>query len=301
MHHRPLARSALTSPLPKAFHEHQRCVAGRQVHAGAWPCVPDRRAGPGSPAPCPEAAGQPQWPSHRRLHFRLSRVPAGHLRRRTRQGCQAARESRYTLRSRRERRPCRHRGMGHATGGDRRRGQVRRRVFHLVWQGPRGGPLGRRLQAWQPGRHRQAWRRAGPDGGRPYLRIVHHLPSVGVRAGRRQHSGPQPVGRRRTAGIRPVRLGAVALFRLLGRNEMREGKRRCIRFGGAEPGAGHPRARGSGLAGRRCQYPAARYAACAGIPAAQCQDGCGARIRAGQSARPHHARQRGCEDRHHYP
>ena len=63
--------------------------------------------------------------------------------------------------ARRQRRAGRHRGVGHAAARlcTARHQQVRRRVRHLVRQGPGRGPLLRRVQARQHGRHHALGRR----------------------------------------------------------------------------------------------------------------------------------------------
>ena len=68
----------------------------------------------------------------------------------------------------------RHRGVGLAAARVRRRQQaLRRRVRHLVRQGPGRGPLRRRAEARQPRRHRAARRRDRGGRRRPRLQEQH--------------------------------------------------------------------------------------------------------------------------------
>jgi hypothetical protein len=100
-------------------------------------------------------------PEHRRLHQRLPRQPAGRLR----PGAVAGQEapgrpatSSSSPASTRSWRPPRC-GARSSSTCTPQTAEVRRRVRHLVRQGPGRGPLLRRLQARQHGRHREARRR----------------------------------------------------------------------------------------------------------------------------------------------
>ena len=99
-------------------------------------------------------------PEHRRLHQRLPRLAAGRLRPGAVGGQEAPGGAAHRVPARRQRGTRRHRGVGHAAARPLPAEQeVRRRVRHLVRQGPGRGPLLRRVQARQHGRHREARRR----------------------------------------------------------------------------------------------------------------------------------------------
>ena len=188
----------------------------RQIRPRPQPCFRHRLPGPGAALPDAEGTGPPQRPSHRGICHRLPRL--------------AARRSRYAVPAR----PSflqqsdirfqgginedlgRDRGVGFAAGRTARRGQVRRRLRHVVRQGPRRRPHRRRFPPRQSGRHRQERRRAGADGRRPHRRILHHRAPVRISLHRRDDSGAQPGGRPGGARLRPVWLGDVALHRHLG-------------------------------------------------------------------------------------
>ena len=71
-----------------------------------------------------------------------------------------------------QRGPRRDHGLGHAAGQPVPGREVRRRVLHVVRQGPGRGPLRRRVQARQRRRHLEVRRRAGAGGRRPRLPLV---------------------------------------------------------------------------------------------------------------------------------
>ena len=125
--------------------------------------------------------------------------------------------ARHRLRPRPQRGPGGDRRLGQPAGRPVSRRQGRWRVRHLVRQGPRRRPLGRRAQARQLGRHLAQWRRAGARRRRPWLPVLDAGASerAGVRRGADpDHQSGDAAGLSRP---RPLRLCAVALLRLLGR------------------------------------------------------------------------------------
>ena len=97
---------------------------------------------------------------HRRLRQRLPRLAAGRLRPVAVAGEEAPGRAEHRVPARRQRGTRGDRGVGHAAARPVPAEQeVRRRVRHLVRQGPGRGPLLRRVQARQHGRHREARRR----------------------------------------------------------------------------------------------------------------------------------------------
>ena len=105
----------------------------------------------------------------------------------------------------------------HAAGRGRSTSARRRRVRHVVRQGPGRGPRGRRAQARQRLRRVAARRRAGRRGD-DHGCVSSSMPHQSDQALRRlAHAGAAPGQRRRVPRVRPVRLGAVALLGQLGR------------------------------------------------------------------------------------
>ncbi|OIQ75839.1 hypothetical protein GALL_424900 [mine drainage metagenome] len=161
--------------------------------------------------------------AHGRLCHRLSRLAFGCGR-----YADGARQARVggggcAVSTRPERGSCRHRDLGNPAGGTAWRGEVRRRVCTLVWQGAGGGPLWRRDAPRQYGRHLAQGRRADGDGGRPHGGVIDHAAPVRLGDGGCLYADRLA---RRGAGIdglRPLRLGFVALCRGLGRAQDDEG------------------------------------------------------------------------------
>ena len=213
------------------------------------------------------------------------------------------RKERHPLPGRHQRGPCRHRGLGLATGGTARRGQVRWRFRHVVRQGSGRRPHRRRVPPRQFRRLRQARRRAGADGRRPHRRILHHRAPVRIPLHRRDDPDPEPRRRAGGARLRPLRLGDVALHRRLvgAQDDARDdrvdgGDRRQPRADQYR----HPRPI-SAMPRGRAQYPPQRSDPGAGSAPARFQARRHARFRARQQAQPHHhlGRPRS-EDRHHH-
>ena len=108
-----------------------------------------------------------------------------------------------------------------------------------------------------------------------------------VRAGRRDDADPVAGGGAGDPRLRPARLGAVALHRLLGGAEMRQGHHRGHRGGGRRPApAGDRHAQGLRAARGRAEHPPARHAGRAGGAAARLQALRGGGLRAGEPDRP---------------
>ena len=136
---------------------------------------------------------------------------------------EAARGGRRQVRARPERGPRRHRALGHPAGRAARRGPGAGRLRPLVRQGPGRRPLRRRLPPRQHGRHLAVRRRRRLPRRRPHRRELDGAAPFRVRARRRDDADPVAGRRAGGARLRPPRLGAVALHRLLGRAEVRQG------------------------------------------------------------------------------
>ena len=139
---------------------------------GHGPRLPHRHAGAGPPADAAARARPARRPQHRGLRLRLPRLAA----RRPRPGAvareEAPREPPHQVPARRQRGPRRHRDLGHAAGQPLPGREVRRRLRHVVRQGPGRRPLRRRLQARQRRRHLAARRRAGARRRRPRREVL---------------------------------------------------------------------------------------------------------------------------------
>ena len=122
--------------------------ARRQVRARVRPRLPDRRAGAGAPADAAAAARRAAGPQHRRLHLRLSRLAARRLRPGAVEGEEVPRARATSSSSRASTRTSPRPSVWGTQQVDLYRGrQVRRRVRHVVRQGPGRRPLRRRVQA----------------------------------------------------------------------------------------------------------------------------------------------------------
>ena len=110
--------------------------------------------------------------------------------------------------------------LGHAAGRAARRGQVRRRVRHVVRQGAGRRPHRRRVPPRQFRRLLEERRRARPDGRRPHGGILHHRAPVRIPLRRRDDPDPEPGRRAGDHRLRALRLGDVALLRLVGGAQM---------------------------------------------------------------------------------
>ena len=131
----------------------------------------------------------------------------------------------------------RHRGLGHAAARPVPEGQeVRRRLRHLVRQGPGRGPLLRRVQARQHGRHLAPRRRDRDRRRRPCLQEQHRAAPERPHLQGLRHAGVLPQQR---AGH--PRHGAACvrdepLLRRVERHEDDPGGRRVVGLGDRRPG-----------------------------------------------------------------
>ena len=103
---------------------------------------------------------------------RLSRLAARRLRPGAVAGQALHQEEPHRVPARRQRGPRGDRPVGHPADPSLSRRALRRRVRHVVRQGPGRRSLGRRLQARQLRRHLQARRRAGAGRRRPHGQVV---------------------------------------------------------------------------------------------------------------------------------
>ena len=170
----------------------------------------------------PDAAGArpARRAQYRRLRLGLSRLAARRARPAVHAGEAASRQAQRPVPDRPQRGPRRDRDLGHAAGRAARRGQVRRRVRHVVRQGPGRRPHRRRVPPRQFRRLVEERRRARPDGRRPHGGILHHRAPVRIPFRRRDDPDPEPGGRAGDHRLRALRLGDVALLRLVGGAQM---------------------------------------------------------------------------------
>ena len=159
------------------------CTGGghprRQVDPGSRPRLYERHAGPDPTGDAAAAARPVGRPEYRRVHQRLPRLAARRRRPDRLEGGQAPRAPPREVPARAERRPRRHQCLGHAAGQHVRRREVRRRLCHVVRQGPWRGSLRRRVQARECGRHQPARRRAGAGRRRSWSQVVDAPAPVG--------------------------------------------------------------------------------------------------------------------------
>ena len=149
---------------------------------------------------------------HRRFRQRLSRLAARHGRSAVVEGEETARVARCALSARDQRGTRRHRRARHAARGIGCGTHRRWRVRDVVRQGPGRRSRGRCAQARQRVRLVAARWRAGRSGRRPRLRVVVDAASERPDDDLVAHAGGESVERRGHAGVRPLRLGAVALL-----------------------------------------------------------------------------------------
>ena len=156
------------------------------------------------------------WPRYRRLRFRLSRLAARQLGSRALAHVGRTASASRGIPSRRQRRLGGNSSMGQPAGGAVPRCAPRRRIRHVVRQGAGLGSLLGCVAPCQCRRHQPARRRTLGSGRRPRLQVVHAAVRQRVRAARPRHPGARARRRAGFAGFRLVRLGAVALRRVLG-------------------------------------------------------------------------------------
>ena len=266
----------------------RRGLTRRQVRRLVRRGLHDRHPGAGQAADDAASARCGGRSRHRLHDLRLPRLAARQLRPGAVAGAALPGGARRALPAGCQRGHGRHRAVGHAAGGALPRREARRGLRHLVRQGAGRRPHHRRLQARQQRRHRAARRRARAGGRRSCLRVVHHGAPERVRLRQRRHAGAQPGRRPGVPGLRPARLGALALCRPLGRLHLH-------RRDGGELGhrLGRPPSRDDRHAGRPCaaagraQHPPAGCAARPGGAPARAQARRCPRLRPRQRARPH--------------
>ena len=191
----------------------------RPLPPGGGDGLPLRHAGPRAPADRPEPPGPARGPPDRDVRQRLSGVAARGLRPRPPPGAGASRAARHPPRARRERGARGHRALRHPDAGPLSPLALRRRRRPLVREGARRRPERRRAQARQLRRDEQARRRGralrrGPRG----EELDHALPGR-LRVRRARHADPLPGLDGGVPHPRPPRDRALALLRLLGRDE----------------------------------------------------------------------------------
>ena len=258
------------------------------------PGLPDRRAGAGAPAADAAPARPCRRAQHRRLHLRLSRLAA---RAATTRRCGRRKSildaNQHPLPARRQRGPGGDRGLGHAAGPPVPGRQVRRRVRHLVRQGPGRRPLRRRVQARQlrPARrkHGGVLVLAGDDHGCQSSTTAHQSEHAFIAA---DDAGAQP-GRR--AGLSST--SACSAWRCRAIPGCWVGFKASPRRSRARPRSTSIRSAsrscmpdGFRAAAGRPQHPLARSAAGAGDAACTFKLYAALRLRARQPPRPHRAR-----------
>ena len=118
---------------------------------------------------------------------------------------------------------------------------LRRGVQLVVRQGARSGPQHGRAPPRQRLRRFPARRRLGRRRRRPRLQVFHPAPPDRAQLHRRVHAGAVPRQCPRAPGLGHLRLGAVALQRLLGGPEGRYGKPGLRHFRRAGPAPGEHR------------------------------------------------------------
>ena len=170
----------------------------------------------------PDAAGArpARRAQHRGLRVGLPRLAARRARPAVHARKERARAPQRPVPVRPQRGPRRDRDLGHAAGRAARRGQIRWRVRHVVRQGAGRRPHRRRVPPRQFRRLLEERRRARPDGRRPHGGILHHRAPVRVPFRRRDDADPESGGRAGIHRLRALRLGDVALLRLVGGAQM---------------------------------------------------------------------------------
>ena len=182
---------------------------------------------------------------HRLLHFRLSRLAARRARPGAVERAPLSRAQPHQVPAGDQRGAGGDRGVGQPAGRPVPRRQIRRRLRHVVRQGAGRRPQRRRAEARQLRRHRAAWRGAGAGRRRPHLQILDPAAPVRIRLYRRADPGAEPGRGPGDPRSRPLRLGDVALFRLLGgvQDRRRDGRQLGLESSRSRAGRDRPAAR----------------------------------------------------------
>lgn len=190
----------------------RRSDAGRQISAHRRPGLHHRGAdsAPGGDGPAP--AGPCGGPEHGRIHLRLSRLAPGRARPAGAPRRQAPEGGRDRLQGGAERGPGRDGRLGQPAGQPVRGRALRRRLRHVVRQGPGRGPHGRRLQARQLRRRLAQGRGAGGGRRRPLVQVVDPAVAVGIRLPGLRDAGALAGRRAGGAGLRSAGLCAQPLL-----------------------------------------------------------------------------------------
>jgi hypothetical protein len=227
----------------------------RQIHREIGQHLPVGHPGPGAPADDAARARRRRRPEYCRLRVRLPRFAAGRPRRDPVESQGPPGSEPRPVRAGRERRPGGDRRLGHANGRPDRPDEIRRRVRHVVRQGPGRGPLRRRLQTHEPCGDRKERRRAAGRRRRPRRLLVDPAAPVRPHLLGLHDPGALPVQCAGIPGPRRARLGDVALLRLRRRLQGAGRHGRIERLGRRQPA---PRtgqtAAGFRDAGRRPEY-----------------------------------------------
>ncbi len=254
----------------------------------------DRHASAGAPADPAAPARRGGGPQHRRLYFRLSRLADRPLRHRALARIGRAQAAQHRLPPRPQRGPRRDRDLGRAISQQLSRRHGRWRVRHLVRQGPRRRSLGRRAPPRQFHRRFAQGRRDRARRRRPRREILDRRQFLRHVVHRRRHAGDLSVQHPGAARFRPARHRHVALFRLLGRHEGRDRRRRGRRHRLCRARSASDRhSRTAEPSARRRMGAGDRRAGRAGGAALQSQAAGRARLRARQRPQPHRRRRRG--------
>ena len=269
-----------------------RCEAHRQVPAARRPRLHVGQPGAGAPADPAAAARRGGGPEHRGLRVGLSRLAARPLRHGNVAGAGVARRKPHPLSRRRERGSRGHRAVGQPVRRQLSGCEVRRRVRHLVRQGPGRRPLRRRPAAREQRGHQPVGRRARDRRRRSRRQVVDDHQFLRSDLHRRRDSGALPVERAGAPRLRPARHRDEPLFRLLGRAEGGHRYRRRRRHDRGRPRpsadrrAGARAGSGAGPAGWNIRR--VDHAARAGRASLPSQASCGTRVHPRQPPEPDH-------------
>ena len=209
----------------------QRGHARRQVPPGGRPRPPHGSAGPrpAAPRPAPRRPRRGLLTGHARV--RLSGLAARRLRPGAPAPRRALRRAPRASRARAQRGAGRHLRVGQPARRAAARLELRRGAGHVVRQGARTRPRGRRAAPRQLRRRRAHRRRPRGRGRRPELQVVDRPERLRVAPGEPAHAGVR--ARRRAGRARPraARIRLLACVRAVVRDEDRHQRRRRVRHG----------------------------------------------------------------------